>query len=206
MLRCARRALSACDVGVIDGGSIRGNFKLTSDSQDIDELAKMKGYLSARKFASAISIGSRLAMQYPRNRKVWRVLADALSLSGDLDASIEARKNLLSLGSTEPADFYDLSRHALYLGKNHEVVEWCTQGLRICEHENNTYYLNPLRFLLSVALINNKEYSTGKDVACRLPAGYSVNLRGAGVKSKDDLIAECTEGLRKAQIKVFKFD
>ena len=169
-------------------------------------IRKVEKHLTKAEYDESIAVCTKLLNEHPGNHAVIRAMADTFALMGNIAESIDTRTEILRSGNREPADLYDLARHSIDIGNNDSAIDWCKEGISICEEVNNNYYLNALRFYLTLGLLNTSRYEEAQLAAQLLPTDYEAHMRGHGMRTQPELLKAAEDGSARFKKKIFKFE
>lgn len=159
------------------------------------EIQRIRQIFDEGDHEKAFSLCEELLGKYPDSKEFLRQIADMYASEGDVKKSVFYREMLVELGSNEPADFFDLARHAFKLGDFLGSESWGVRCVKACEDFGSDYYLQSAIFLVAYSLLMQRKYSQAKIFNQKLEAGFKFYVPGQEMVSKEQLQEKINKGL-----------
>ena len=93
---------------------------------------------------TAVERAAQLAEQYPDVPKVWRVLAFAHDINGDMDGAVLAMTRMMDVAPSEPMTFFNRGRYEYKRGNLEAALADFSEGIALSEQRQYAYYLESL--------------------------------------------------------------
>jgi tetratricopeptide (TPR) repeat protein len=117
-------------------------------------IAKAKEASRAGDAPGAMNLALDLIRQFPNEKRVWAFRAHLLSLGKQYEAAISDLTSAISIAPNDPYLFFFRGDCQRRLGRISAAIPDFTEGLAVCDRENDAYYRETLLFFRAEALIS----------------------------------------------------
>lgn len=152
-------------------------------------LEKAYDLASKGDYEAALALCDEFIRDQPDSLSGYRERAAVLLHKGEIQAAINDLQRLVDLGTFEPADFFDIGRSFVALGRYDEALESLDNALRFSEVHQDAYYVSVCRLLRAYSLLMLKRVDEAAREIAALEDGSSVYVRNHGLLTKEIMVA-----------------
>jgi tetratricopeptide (TPR) repeat protein len=123
---------------------------------------------------------------YRERAEVWQAMTEH-------DLALHDLQQIMTLGSVEPVDYYNLGIAELRNTEAKKAVAAFTKGIELGEMHKSSYYTQSCKFHRAAAFLRLGMPKKALEDCNEIEDGYRCFLPSDGVKTKEDLVAQAQQ-------------
>jgi tetratricopeptide (TPR) repeat protein len=173
-------------------------FQEPKSEEDLDSYRKkIHGHLRLKELAPALVICQHLILGETTKRSGYRERAEVWRSIKEKKLALADLRKVTSLGSEEPADYFNLGVILFELRELNQAVESFTKAIELGKRNDFNFYTQTSYLRRAIALLSLGFHEKALKDCEQVEDGYQCFIVGDGIVTKEDLISRASQ--RRAQ-------